>query len=71
MIGLGSKKAAEASKRNSTGAPTAEERNALGKAMSNLIGGENSPLPGKSMISNVLYKALTAGTVQVTLVFIF
>ena len=67
MIGLGSKKAAEAAKKNATGEASPEDRNALGKAMSNLIGGENSPLPGKSMISNVLYKALTAGTVQVEL----
>lgn len=63
MIGLGSKKAAEMAKKNTTEVSN-EDRTALGRAMSNLIGGENSPLPGKSMISNVLYKALTAGTVQ-------
>ena len=36
----------------------------LGKAVTNLLGGENSPLPGKNMLSNVLYKALTQGSVQ-------
>ncbi|KAI6200896.1 Calycin-like domain and Calycin domain-containing protein [Aphelenchoides besseyi] len=36
----------------------------IGKAVSNLLTGNNSPLPAKSMISNVLYKALTSGSVQ-------
>ncbi|GMT06258.1 hypothetical protein PENTCL1PPCAC_28432, partial [Pristionchus entomophagus] len=55
LIGLGKKKG---------GQP--EDKQALGKAVSNLIGGENSPLPGasKGVLSNVLYKALTAGSVQ-------
>lgn len=54
LIGLGNKK---------SGQP--EDKQALGKAVSNLIGGENSPLPAKNVLSNVLYKALTAGSVQV------
>lgn len=37
----------------------------LGKAVGNLIGSNNSPIPAKDMISNVLYKALTSGSVQV------
>ncbi|GMT36085.1 hypothetical protein PFISCL1PPCAC_27382 [Pristionchus fissidentatus] len=53
LIGLGNKKG---------GQP--EDKQALGKAVSNLIGGENSPLPAKNVLSNVLYKALTAGSVQ-------
>ncbi|GMR60647.1 hypothetical protein PMAYCL1PPCAC_30842, partial [Pristionchus mayeri] len=53
LIGLGNKK---------SGQP--EDKQALGKAVSNLIGGENSPLPAKNVLSNVLYKALTAGTLQ-------
>ncbi|VDN51804.1 unnamed protein product [Dracunculus medinensis] len=36
----------------------------LGKAVGNLIGSNNSPIPAKDMISNVLYKALTSGSVQ-------
>ncbi|KAI6222375.1 Calycin-like domain and Calycin domain-containing protein [Aphelenchoides fujianensis] len=36
----------------------------IGKAVSNLLTGQNSPLPSKNMISNVLYKALTSGSVQ-------
>lgn len=55
LIGLGAKKQKEPS-----------DKNALGKAVSNLIGGENSPLPAKGMLSNVLYKALTAGSLQVS-----
>jgi hypothetical protein len=34
------------------------------KAVGNILGGQNSPLPGKDMISNVLYKALTQGSIQ-------
>lgn len=54
LIGLGNKKSGQQ-----------EDKQALGKAVSNLIGGENSPLPAKNVLSNVLYKALTAGSVQV------
>lgn len=36
--------------------------------MTNLLGGNNSPLPGKNMISNVLYKALTSGSIQVIII---
>lgn len=36
----------------------------IGKAVNNLLTGSNSPLPAKNMISNVLYKALTSGSVQ-------
>ncbi|KAF8353543.1 lpr-5 [Pristionchus pacificus] len=53
LIGLGNKKSGQQ-----------EDKQALGKAVSNLIGGENSPLPAKNVLSNVLYKALTAGSVQ-------
>ncbi|KAK6055264.1 hypothetical protein COOONC_07231 [Cooperia oncophora] len=66
LIGMGQKKLAEANKGGALGAKaSAEDKNAFGKAVSNLIGGENSPLPAKNMISNVLYKALTSGSVQV------
>lgn len=61
LIGMGQRKALEA---KASGNSNAGDKNALGKAVSNLIGGENSPLPGKNMISNVLYKALTSGSVQ-------
>ncbi|PIO76387.1 hypothetical protein TELCIR_01537 [Teladorsagia circumcincta] len=64
LIGMGQKKLAE-SKAGELGAKaTAEDKNAFGKAVSNLIGGENSPLPAKNMISNVLYKALTSNSLQ-------
>ncbi|MFH4973681.1 hypothetical protein AB6A40_000390 [Gnathostoma spinigerum] len=36
----------------------------LGKAVGNLIGSEDSPIPGKNVISNVLYKALTSGSLK-------
>ncbi|VDN17418.1 unnamed protein product [Gongylonema pulchrum] len=36
----------------------------LTKAVGSLIGGENSPIPAKNMISDVLYKALTSGSIQ-------
>ncbi|KAL7070177.1 hypothetical protein ACQ4LE_010463 [Meloidogyne hapla] len=36
----------------------------IGRAVGSLLGGSNSPLPGKQVISNVLYKALTSGSVQ-------
>ena len=41
-----------------------QDASGIGKAVTNLLGSPNSPLPGKSMISNVLYKALTSGTIQ-------
>ncbi|KAI1731920.1 hypothetical protein Ddc_00765 [Ditylenchus destructor] len=47
---------------NKEGKPS--DANGIGKAVTNLLGGSNSPLPGKSMISNVLYKALTSGSIQ-------
>ncbi|VDK56488.1 unnamed protein product, partial [Cylicostephanus goldi] len=59
LISMGQKKATEA---KNGGTP--DDKNALGKAVSSLIGGENSPLPGKNMISNVLYKALTSNSLQ-------
>lgn len=34
------------------------------KTVGNLLGGSNSPIPGKDLFSNVLYKALTSGSVQ-------
>uniref|UniRef100_A0A183C972 Lipocalin domain-containing protein n=1 Tax=Globodera pallida TaxID=36090 RepID=A0A183C972_GLOPA len=36
----------------------------IGRAVGNLLGGSNSPLPGKQFINNVLYKTLTSGSVQ-------
>ncbi|CAI4232140.1 unnamed protein product [Auanema sp. JU1783] len=48
------------SKNNTAAAVNPDDKNALGRAVSNLIGGEDSPLPAKGMISNVLYNALTA-----------
>jgi hypothetical protein len=36
----------------------------IGKAVTNLLGSPNSPIPGKNMINNVLYKALTSNSVQ-------
>ncbi|ETN68983.1 hypothetical protein NECAME_01093 [Necator americanus] len=60
LISMTQKKAAE----SKNGKSAVEDKNALGKAVSNLIGGENSPLPAKNMISNVLYKALTSNSVQ-------
>uniref|UniRef100_A0A914ZFJ9 Lipocalin domain-containing protein n=1 Tax=Parascaris univalens TaxID=6257 RepID=A0A914ZFJ9_PARUN len=54
LIGLNAKK-----KQNAEAASA----NGLGKAVGNLIGGANSPIPGKNMISNVLYKALTSGSI--------
>ncbi|KAK5979357.1 Calycin domain and Calycin domain-containing protein [Trichostrongylus colubriformis] len=67
LIGMGQKKLAGA-KGGALGAlgtkASDEDKNAFGKAVSNLIGGENSPLPAKNMISNVLYKALTSGSIQ-------
>ncbi|CAD6193027.1 unnamed protein product [Caenorhabditis auriculariae] len=60
LITLGSKNG----RKTANGAPTNEDKDALGKAVSGLLGGENSPLPAKNMISNVLYKALTSGSVQ-------
>lgn len=36
----------------------------LTKAVANLIGSENSPILAKNMISDVLYKALTSGSIQ-------
>ncbi|KHN88480.1 hypothetical protein Tcan_06411 [Toxocara canis] len=55
LIGLNAKK-----KQN---AAAAASPSGLGKAVGNLIGGENSPIPAKNMISNVLYKALTSGSI--------
>lgn len=43
----------------------AQDSSGIGKAVTNLLGSPNSPLPGKNMISNVLYKALTSGSIQV------
>lgn len=37
----------------------------LTKTVGNLIEGENSPIPAKNMIADVLYKALTSGSIQV------
>lgn len=34
------------------------------KTVGNLLGGANSPIPGKDLFSNVLYKALTSGSIQ-------
>ncbi|KHJ97858.1 hypothetical protein OESDEN_02163 [Oesophagostomum dentatum] len=59
LISMSQKKAAEAKSGGSV-----DDKNAFGKAVSNLIGGENSPLPAKNMISNVLYKALTSNSLQ-------
>lgn len=38
----------------------------FGQTVGNIIGGRNSPIPAKNVISNVLYKALTSGSIQVT-----
>ncbi|XGW32480.1 hypothetical protein V3C99_017210 [Haemonchus contortus] len=64
LIGMGQKKLAEAKTGEADGKSSIDEKNALGKAVSNLIGGENSPLPAKNMISNLFYKALTSGSLQ-------
>ncbi|KAE9553401.1 hypothetical protein FO519_003360 [Halicephalobus sp. NKZ332] len=34
------------------------------KTVGNLLGGPNSPIPGKDLLSSALYKALTAGSIQ-------
>uniref|UniRef100_A0A0N4ZBD8 Lipocalin domain-containing protein n=1 Tax=Parastrongyloides trichosuri TaxID=131310 RepID=A0A0N4ZBD8_PARTI len=47
---------------NKDGKPA--DSDTVNKALTNLIGGNDSPLPAKNMISNVLYKALTNGSVQ-------
>uniref|UniRef100_A0AC35U5B3 Uncharacterized protein n=1 Tax=Rhabditophanes sp. KR3021 TaxID=114890 RepID=A0AC35U5B3_9BILA len=36
----------------------------VNKALTNLIGGNDSPLPAKNMVSNILYKALTSGSIK-------
>ncbi|VDD93027.1 unnamed protein product [Enterobius vermicularis] len=36
----------------------------FGQTVGNIIGGRNSPIPAKNVISNVLYKALTSGSIQ-------
>ncbi|CAJ0569402.1 unnamed protein product, partial [Mesorhabditis spiculigera] len=61
LINLGSKKVKEGGK------PGSGNATAIGSAVSNLLSGPNSPLPGsdlKNFFSNSLYKALTAGSVQ-------
>uniref|UniRef100_A0A0K0EX45 Lipocln_cytosolic_FA-bd_dom domain-containing protein n=1 Tax=Strongyloides venezuelensis TaxID=75913 RepID=A0A0K0EX45_STRVS len=47
---------------NKEGKPA--DSDTVNKALTNLIGGNDSPLPAKDMISSVLYKALTNGSVQ-------
>lgn len=64
LIGMGQKKLADANPGAKPNMATTEDKNAFGKAVSNLIAGENSPLPAKNMISNVLYKALTSGSIK-------
>ncbi|VDK65875.1 unnamed protein product [Onchocerca ochengi] len=54
LIGLNSKK-------NKLEQP---DTRSLTKAFGNLIGSENSPIPAKNVIADVLYKALTGGSVQ-------
>ncbi|VDK42336.1 unnamed protein product [Anisakis simplex] len=57
LIGLSAKK------RQNAASEAVASASGLGKAVGDLIGGENSPIPGKNMISNVLYKALTSGSI--------
>lgn len=45
---------------NKDGKPS--DMGGIGKAMTNLLGSPNSPIPGKNMINNVLYKALTSNS---------
>lgn len=52
---------------NKEGKPT--DVSGIGKVMSNLLTGNNSPLPAKNMISNVLYKTLTSGSIQDVIIF--
>ena len=40
------------------------ENTDITKTVGNLLGGPNSPIPGKDLLSNALYKALTAGAIQ-------
>uniref|UniRef100_A0A0N5ARL1 Lipocalin/cytosolic fatty-acid binding domain-containing protein n=1 Tax=Syphacia muris TaxID=451379 RepID=A0A0N5ARL1_9BILA len=54
LIGLNAKK-------RKVGAPDIQS---LGRTVGNLFGGNNSPFPAKNVISNVLYKALTSGSIQ-------
>ncbi|PAV69148.1 hypothetical protein WR25_20582 [Diploscapter pachys] len=64
MIQLGAKTAKKNVANGQNAANSTADKNAIGKAVSRLLGGENSPIPGKNMISNVLYKALTSGSLQ-------
>ncbi|CAB3399472.1 unnamed protein product [Caenorhabditis bovis] len=61
LLSLGAKKAKEGGKGAADGKP---DKNAIGKAVSGLLGGENSPLPGKNILSNMLYKTLTSGSID-------
>ncbi|EFO89882.1 hypothetical protein GCK72_023702 [Caenorhabditis remanei] len=64
LIKLGGKKAKDAPKAGITKA--AEEKNSIGKAVSSLLGGENSPLPkpGNNILTDMLYKALSSGSLE-------
>ncbi|CAI2356527.1 unnamed protein product [Caenorhabditis sp. 36 PRJEB53466] len=64
LIKLGSKKAKEAPT-NGT-ATQADNKNSIGKAVSNLLGGEHSPLPrpGSNILTDMLYKTLSSGSLE-------
>ncbi|CAJ0914220.1 unnamed protein product, partial [Mesorhabditis belari] len=58
LISLGAKKAKEGPK-----ATNESDAKSLAAGVSNLLGGENSPIPMKNFFSGALYKALTAGSI--------
>ncbi|CAI5456093.1 unnamed protein product [Caenorhabditis angaria] len=67
LIKLGSKKSNEKTsdgKPAPPSLPALDDKNAIGKAVSGLLGGENSPLPGKNILSSMLYKTLTSGSID-------
>ncbi|CAO4384056.1 unnamed protein product [Caenorhabditis nigoni] len=70
LIKLGGKKAKEAPAKPGAGAgpaaAAADQKNSIGKAVSNLLGGENSPLPkpGSNILTDLLYKTLSSGSLE-------
>eukprot|EP00081_Caenorhabditis_elegans_P026355 NP_509851.1 LiPocalin-Related protein [Caenorhabditis elegans] len=63
LIKLGGKKAKENAK---NGNGTAPEKNTIGKAVSNLLSGENSPFPkpGSNILTDMLFKTLSSGSLE-------
>uniref|UniRef100_A0A8R1HQI5 Lipocalin domain-containing protein n=1 Tax=Caenorhabditis japonica TaxID=281687 RepID=A0A8R1HQI5_CAEJA len=64
LIKMGGKKAKEGTKNGP--APASDDKNSIGKAVSNLLGGENSPLPkpGSNILTDMLYKTLSSGSLE-------